>query len=172
MEEWKEIENYPNYMVSNKGNVKSLNYKQTGLEKIMKQKKRKNGYCEISLRNKDGGRWFLVHRLVAMAFIPNPENKPQVNHKDENKENNSVENLEWMTSQENLNYGEHNKKMAKTLGIPVVAINIDTGLRLEFESATEASRVMNLSQGNIWACCKNKYGKKKNVYKNFIWSYI
>ena len=91
MEEiWKIIEGYPNYMVSNKGRVKSLNYHRERKEKIMENKKTKTGYLRITLNKNGKYKTFAVHRLVAEAFIPNPNNLPEVNHKDENKQNNFV----------------------------------------------------------------------------------
>lgn len=79
--------------------------------KELKFTKTKDGYLRISLQNLDEKRKsFLVHRLVALAFIPNVNNKPQVNHKDENKENNTINNLEWVTEKENSNYGTRNKR--------------------------------------------------------------
>lgn len=70
-----------------------------------------NGYMCVSLRRNKERIGCLVHRLVAKAFIPNPENKPQVNHKDESRNNNRVDNLEWVTEQENIDYGHHNARL-------------------------------------------------------------
>ena len=111
---WLNIEGYSNYMISNYGRVKSLNYRRTGKEKILSLKKDKKGYYYITL-SKDGiGRNYKIHRLVAQAFIPNPNNLPQVNHKDENPSNNCVENLEWCTNEYNLNYGKCQEKRIKS----------------------------------------------------------
>lgn len=95
MEEWREIKDYPNYSVSNLGNIK--NNKTT---KFLK-KTLKGGYHTICLLNKLKRQSFKVHRLVALEFITNPENKSDVNHKDKNKINNNIGNLEWMTRSEN-----------------------------------------------------------------------
>lgn len=96
MEEiWKPIDQFPNYNVSNLGNIKNIITNK--LLKIMC----KDGYCNISLVNDEKQKTFKVHRLVALAFIENPENKSDVNHKDKNKINNLVSNLEWMTRKEN-----------------------------------------------------------------------
>jgi len=96
MEEiWKPIDQFPNYNVSNLGNIKNIITNK--LLKIMC----KDGYCNISLVNDEKQKTFKVHRLVALAFIENPENKSDVNHKDKNKINNQVSNLEWMTRKEN-----------------------------------------------------------------------
>lgn len=100
---WKPVKDYPNYMVSSIGRVKSLNYSRTGKEKILKLSKNKKGYLKVDLY-KDGVRkLFLVSRLVAFAFIPNPKGKPCIDHIDTNKENNRVENLKWVTNKENCN---------------------------------------------------------------------
>lgn len=97
MEVWKDIKGYESlYQVSNTGKIKSLRF---GRERILKPIKRQ-GYLRVDLISK----WFSVHRLVALHFIPNPENKPEVNHKDGDKKNNCVDNLEWNTAQENMRH--------------------------------------------------------------------
>lgn len=111
-EEWREIKNYPNYMISNRGRVKSLNYNKTGEERIMKFAINKKGYCCVVLYKDKKQKHYLVHRLVATAFIPNPNNLPQLNHKDEVKTNNCVDNLEWCDAKYNINYGTHNNKLS------------------------------------------------------------
>ena len=114
IEIWKDIPEYEGlYQVSNFGNVKSLNYLCTGKEKIMKPTKNKDGYLYINLY-KDGKRkMFKVHRLVCFAFLENLLNYPCVNHKDENKENNHVNNLEWCTHEYNNNYGSKNERASE-----------------------------------------------------------
>lgn len=99
---WKEIEGYSNYKVSDKGRVKSL-YK-NGKEKLLKPSKNKNGYLRVTLTKDHKVKHIFIHRLVAQAFLENPDNLPQVNHKDENKENNCIENLEWCTASYNVKY--------------------------------------------------------------------
>lgn len=111
MEIWKDIEGYEGlYQVSNEGRVKSF---WSGKEKILKQHNCK-GYLEVGLYKKeDKQKYKLIHRLVAETFIPNPNNLPQINHKDENKTNNSVDNLEWCSRSYNINYGSRNEKVGK-----------------------------------------------------------
>ena len=114
-EEWKDIVGFEGlYQVSNLGRIKCLEHKcpgrykgkfRTVKEHMMKPAENKtNGYMYVSLSNSDRGRTFTVHRLVANAFLPNPENKPILNHKDEDKHNNCVSNLEWCTSLYNNTY--------------------------------------------------------------------
>lgn len=111
-EEWKPIKGFEDYEISNKGRVKSLKY---GKERILKYGYR-NGYKIVSLNKENTKQTFKIHRLVAEAFIPNndPINKIFVNHIDENKENNDVSNLNWMTPSENTRWGNGIKKMLQT----------------------------------------------------------
>ena len=107
------------YQVSNLGNVKSLNYNHTGKEKILKPGKNKGGYQVVALSKDGKAKWFRVNRLIAFLFIlnDNPEHKTEVNHIDENKENNSASNLEWVTPKQNSNHGTRNKRVAEALSI-------------------------------------------------------
>ena len=108
MEIWKDINGYEGYYkISNLGNVKSIDrfdgvHDRKGT--IIKQNLKQNGYLQVGLRMHNKRKWFGVHRLVAIHFIENPENKPQVNHIDGNKKNNTVGNLEWVTPKENQNH--------------------------------------------------------------------
>ena len=104
-----QVKDYPNYSVNHLGEV--FNNK-TGRKLKHTVKK---GYCLVYLYNEKGRKSFLIHRLVAKAFIPNPNNLPEVNHKDENPLNNSVENLEWCSPTYNCNYGNHREKLRQTM---------------------------------------------------------
>lgn len=176
MEEWKPIEGYEGlYEVSNMGRVKSLKrtvwdsrgYYKTVPERIMKPKKTDKGYLTVNLSKEGKNKWCYVHRLAGQAFIPNPDNLPLINHKDENPKNNNVDNLEWCTQKYNINYGTHNKRMAEKLSKPIIAIHKINGLILEFPSIMEASRQLGINNGNICACLK---GRRKS-HGGFYWMY-
>lgn len=126
MEQWIDIEDYEGkYQVSNEGRVKSLNYNRTGKECILKPAVNRDGYLFVVLCKDGKAKIYYLHRLVASAFIPNPDGLPQVNHKDEDKTNNSVlvnldnsvdfekSNLEWCTHEYNHNYGTINQRIAE-----------------------------------------------------------
>ena len=165
MEIWKDIEGYEGiYQVSNLGRTKRL-YK-NDKEKILKPFSNKDGYLIVNLCKEGKVKSRSVHRLVAQAFIPNPENKPEVNHKDENKSNNKVENLEWVTSKENNNYGTRTERMAKSQSKPIYGINVKTNERIEFPSTQEAGR-SGFDQSHIVHCLK---GKRK-THKGYKWFY-
>lgn len=140
MEEvWKDIKGYENYyQISSLGRVKSLdrinNKGVTQIGRVLKCSYR-SGYKSVTLSKKGKSVSCVIHRLVAIAFIPNHENKPQVNHIDENKNNNNVNNLEWVTAKENLNYGTHNERQAKTRSIPIKVIYQDDTYEI-WDSAT------------------------------------
>ena len=102
------------YKVINLGRVKSLNYRRTGKARILIPGKSNSGYLYVILSKKGYIKKFLIHRLAAQAFIENPKSLPEVNHIDENKSNNCVENLEWCDRKYNNNYGTHNEKILKT----------------------------------------------------------
>lgn len=103
MEIWKTIEDYPNYQVSNMGRVKSLGNNKARKEKILKGIKGKDSYLSVGLYKEGKIKMYLVHRLVAQAFIPNPNNKPFIDHINTIRTDNRVENLRWVTSKENMN---------------------------------------------------------------------
>ena len=174
---WKDIKEYEGiYQINNIGDVRRISYYDKGntakhkLPFLLKQRYDKDGYKRITLQNRCVAKNKFVHRLVAEAFIPNPENKPQVNHIDGNKSNNNVENLEWVTQSENrlhclkyLNPQLKNNKNSKK----VIQYSEDNKILNEFPSAKEASRVLHISQGHISEVCR---GEKK-TYKGYIWKY-
>ena len=108
---WKNIEGYAGkYQVSNLRRVKSM----IGQEKVLHPKKHRNGHLQIGLHKDKKRKTMYIHRLVAQAFIPNPDNLPCVNHKDENPNNNNVDNLEWCTQKYNCNYGTRVDRIMET----------------------------------------------------------
>lgn len=171
-EEWRNIEGYEGkYEVSNRGNMKSLNYNHTGKEKIMKPQKNRDGYLIIGLWKDGKAKWYLVHRLVASVFCENPHGYTEVNHLDEDKTNNCADNLEWCSRSYNNTYNgkakKAGKKIAEKLSKPVIAIDRITGLIVEFPSAKEAERMIGIDHGNICNCLK---GRLKSA-GGFYWYY-
>ena len=149
---WKDIEGYEGiYQVSNLGMVKRVT---TG--RILKSGKNRGGYLYVNLCKQRLVSNKRIHRLVAQAFIPNPENKSDINHIDEDKTNNTVTNLEWTTRKENLNHGTHNDRVSKTLSIPIIATNIKTGDSTEFYSGKECARQLGLNAGHITSVLKGR----------------
>ena len=134
-EEWRQIAEYENYEVSNLGKVRNKN---TG--RILKPAC-KGGYLSVGLCKDSKGKTIPVHRLVALAFIENPENKPQVNHIDKNRSNNVVSNLEWNTALENNVHRSTNVIQTTNQNINVWRVDIDTNEKLElYDSIYEASQ--------------------------------
>lgn len=179
MEEiWKDIKDYEGrYQVSNYGRVRSLNYMRTGEMRVMKQQYNdRTGYKHIILRHKNSRqKLYLIHRLVAMAFIPNPDGLPQVNHIDEDKTNNCVWNLEWCTAKYNTNYGSRNEQAAKTqtnrpdCSKRVYQYTKSGAFVQSYPSMKEAKRQTGIDRRSIRACCNNKPRYKSAG--NYIWSF-
>ena len=163
---WKDIKDYPNYQVSNLGNVKSLNYNHTGKEKLLKKcsLNKEKKYLVVTLYNGDRKRNHKIHRLVANAFIPNPEGLPHINHKDENPENNVWTNLEWCDQKYNNNYGTHNERSAITRGKTVRCI--ETGE--EYTSVSHAARATGICRTVIGDCCNGKAKTAGGYHWEFV----
>ena len=181
-EVYKDIEGYEGlYQVSNLGNVKSLvNNKGVAREKILKTAI-SNGYKIVMLYRNKTRKTYLVHRLVAQAFIENNNNYPCINHKDECKINNSVENIEWCTNKYNSNFGTRNARARKAISkantnnpkiSKAVGAFKNGELVLTFPSTREARR-QGFCQFSVSACCRNCYIRDgNNVYRGFEWRYI
>lgn len=187
IEIWKDITEYKGlYQISNFGRVKSLERvvifkdgrKKTIPERILKQGKCKNGYLLVCLWKNNKVKYFTVHKLVALTFLENdnPTEKTQVNHLDENKENNHVSNLKWVTPKENNNYGTRNERASKTMKgriapnrKPILQFTKDGVFIRYWDSALSASTELNLYATSITKCCKgkqNQCGGYKWVYKS------
>lgn len=166
MEEiWCPVKNYEGlYEVSDQGRVKSIGY---GNERILKSARDDGGYLFVTLYKNREHKMCKVHRLVAKTFIPNPDNLPQVNHKDENKENNSVQNLEWCDQKYNNNFGTRIQRIAEKLSNPVLQYSKSGEFVREWKSTNDIERNLGYSKGNISSCCTGRY---KSAY-NFIWKF-
>ena len=171
MEEiWRDIEGYEGcYQVSNIGRVKS--FKRWAEGRILKPQRDVDSYFYVGLKGSERRNFKKVHRLVASAFISNPESKPQVNHKDGNKTNNIVNNLEWCTNSENQIHAYNNGLQIKTKSRVVNRKKVKCiELNMRFESLTEAASYLNKNGGSyfISKVCKNK---NYTAY-GYHWEYI
>lgn len=179
MEEWKDIKDYEGlYQVSNIGRVRSIGHYQGKWNAvysrenplILRQEEDKYGYLAVVLSNEGNHKRFLVHRLVAMTFIDNPFGFPMINHKDQNKQNNCVDNLEWCTAKYNTNYGDNIERSSKkrrnleSMSKPVRII-YDDGKEDIFPSINEASRQLNVSWRRISRSIKMGVNVFKTNYK-------
>ena len=194
---WKPIKDYEGlYEVSNLGRVKSLNYRKPGKEKILKNIESNYGYLMVGLTKNGKQKLFTVHRLVAETFIPNLEGKPCIDHINTVKSDNRVENLRWVTYEENNNnpltkkkYSENHRKQnseetkkklseskkGKHCGEnnpkskPVVQIDLNTNEVINTYFGTrEAARQTGFNQSNISKCCR---GKQKS-HKGYKWKFL
>ena len=158
---WRDIEGYEGlYQISNKGRVKSL---YNGSERILRPGIDGYGYMFVGLYHDNIRNFFKLHRLVAQAFIPNLYNKPQVNHLDENKKNNCVDNLEWATAKENSNYGTRNERLSRK----ILQYSKSGDFIREWPSALEVERIFGIANSNIISCCKGRYKSAGG----FVWKY-
>lgn len=164
---WKDITGYEGrYQVSNLGRVRSLSFKsgtrfsKAGILTVMKDSL---GYMCVNLSRKT----FKVHRLVASAFIENPYNFKCVNHKDEDKTNNKVENLEWCSHKFNNNYGTRNARISQNGGKKVAQYSLDGKKIKEWRSASEAAKFYGRARTTITGCCAGR----QHTSCGFIWRY-
>ena len=147
-ETWEDIAGYEgHYRISNTGKIYSVKS-----NRILKQPNQPDGYYRVRLWFNGVVKSFLLHRLVAMTFIPNPNGLPEVNHIDEDKSNNSVTNLEWLSCKDNVNYGTRNYRAGERLKIlyarPIVAI-FKNGTTQTYTSVRECSELLGLHVTNI-----------------------
>lgn len=160
MERWTDIKGYEGlYLISDLGNVKSLRNNKTRKEKILRLIRIDSGYLIVCLSKNGERKNHYVHRLVAQAFLPNPKNLPEINHKDENKQNNCVDNLEWCDRQYNIDYSK-----AKQVG----QYDLKGNLIKTWKSAKEIQRRLGFDQSNISKCCRGEYKQSHG----FFWQYV
>ena len=183
-EVWKDVVGYEGlYKVSNKGKVFSVERISLQGRKIggqsLKPARNKYGYLWVNLCKNGKTKAEYIHRLVAQAFIPNPNNFPQVNHIDEVKTNNNAKNLEWCTSKYNANHGTRIERITQTQSKKVKAINIKTGEVLTFNSAKEAGGE-GYGKGEVSKACRGVYKSRRTgnlmggdgrTYRGHRWSY-
>ena len=179
-------EPYENYQVSNFGRLMSLNYKRTGKSELLQPGKRKDGYLQVALCKNKIPQDFLLHRIIAETFLPNPENKPCINHKIEGDEGKTINmvffnedgsinkeksTIEWVTYEENNNYATRNERAGKTntngkCSKKVLQFTLDDEFVREWPSIQECGR-NGFKQSAVCRCCN---GKQKTAY-GFKWCY-
>ena len=163
---WKDIKGYEGlYQISNLGRVKSaINRSNHKHELILKPIKDRDGYYRVHLYKKSKLTTYFIHKLVAETFIPNPDDLPIVNHKDEDKTNNCMNNLEWCTVRYNNSYGNRLINISKTSGKPVQCV--ETGLI--YHSIKEAGRQTGIDYSSIAKNCRGK----RSVAGSYHWKYV
>lgn len=161
---WKDIEDFKGkYQVSNLGRVRSLfTRNQYGIKKrikILSQSVHRQGYLKITLTDLDKVKIYFVHRLVATHFLPNPNNLPQVNHKNEIKNDNRVENLEWCDAKYNSNYGTKIERHRNKVSKPIIQMSLDGEIIRKFKSSAEVARIMGYDASYITMVCNGRRNK-------------
>lgn len=161
---WAPIAGFSKYEISNYGRVRS----HTRKARILKLQPSLDLYLRAEMVN-DNGEWksVSVSRMVAIAFIPNPYNLPQVNHINEKVQDNYVDNLEWCDGKYNSNYGTRGKRIGEKLSVPIEQYDIDGELIAKYRSSVDAHKHTGCDSSSIIKCCK---GKLKH-FKGFIWKY-
>lgn len=192
MEMWKDVKGYENiYQVSNYGRIRSvdrkykskLKYQKEIIKKgkILKPIVNKNGYQYVNLSKNGKTKIFLLHKLIADCFLDKnnfkyidekdrkglKSKKLDINHKDENKTNNKIENLEYCTRKYNINYGTHNIRKSKKQSISVIQFDKNNNFIKEWESIANAGNILQINKSNISLCCK----KKRKTAGGYKWEY-
>lgn len=166
---WKAIAGYEDYKISSLGRVKSLGNNKLRKEKILKPQKDGDGYLFVHLWRNGKGKMFKIHRLVASAFIPNPLGFNEINHKDEDKINNCVENLEWASRWYNMHYGTIQERISKV--VEASRFSDFREICFRFASTQEAGR-NGYGYSAVAACCRGCYSTHRgNFYKGLFWRY-
>lgn len=155
---WKDVKDFKNiYQISNFGKIRNVK-----TNRLLKPFKNTNGYYQINLWSKNKRKHILIHKLVAETFIPNPSKLPFINHKNENKLDNKVDNLEWCTAKYNCNYGTRNARLSR----PVICIELNK----KYKSIQEASQELNIQKAHISGCCLKK--RHYNTAGGYHWEYV
>lgn len=177
-EVWKDIKGYEGlYQVSNLGRIRNFDkYIHTKLinneivlkkRKIMKQSITWDGYLRVTLTKNKKHKSIKVHRLVAEAFIPNYNEYPQVNHKDENKLNNCVNNLEWCSNEYNYNYGTRKQRASQSKKKMIRQYDKNNNLIKEWKGIVDIEKELGYLRSGIIGCCKGRY----KTSHGFVWKY-
>ena len=168
---WKDIVGYEGlYQVSNMGRVKSLNYNHTGKEKLLSPVNSGKGYLQVGLFKEGRLKRYSIHRLVLSTFNPCPDSESlQVNHINEKKADNRLENLEWCDGSYNVNHGTRNLRDAEKKSIPIVQLSLDGKYIRSWKSSHDAEREEGgFNHSNINSCCKGKL----KTHGGFRWMYL
>ena len=182
-EEWKQIKDFPNYYISNKGRVASNGMKQGNKVygfRILKPLDNGSGYLKVHIRTPKGiKKSKYVHRLVAEAFIDNQSNKPCINHIDNNPLNNCVENIEWCTPLENFQHMQKQGRNKRTdkwirnlktslerIEKPVIGTHVSSGEQIKFKSVNSVKEY-----GFEPSCVSNCCNKKRKTHKGYTWEF-
>ena len=155
VETFVKIDGFENYEVSNLGKVRNM---KSG--RVLKPRLHKNGYLMHGLYENNKQKQLYLHRIIATAFMDNPEAKPQVNHIDENKLNNDLSNLEWCTEKENIIHGTRTKRASEKLSQKVIQLDLNDNILSVFKSMRKAERETGVSRSSIGRCCN---GERKSA---------
>lgn len=175
-EAWKDVKGYEGlYQVSNLGRVKSLSrkvphlsgYRTIPMRIVKTHISSTTGYKMVHLHKDGTYKLRLVHRIVAEIFIPNPHKLPYINHKNEIKTDNRVDNLEWCTPNYNIEYSHIREKSIEKISMPIEQYDYDGNLIATYKSIAEAGRILNVVPSSIRLCC---YGKIGSV-RGFLWKF-
>lgn len=153
------IKGFNNYEISKSGKIRNL---KNG--RILKPCVDKDGYLVHCLSEKGKSKTVFLHRIIAITFIDNPENKPCINHIDENKLNNDINNLEWCTVKENITHGTRTKRASEKCWKSVIKLDLDNNFLEVFKSMTEASLKTGVLLSSISNCCNGRI-KSAGGYK-------
>ena len=168
-ERWKQVKGYEGrYEVSDHGKVRSLNYRmKKGVTKLLRPARNSDGYLNVHLYAEDGGRTIKVHRLVAQAFLANPDELPEVNHKNEVKSDNRVVNLEWCERTYNTRYGTIGARNKARQNIQIIAIDPATGEVVHRLPSIASVAMLGYDTTTVSRCCRKTRGTRR--HKGLEW---